>query len=400
MTRLIIVFVFISLVQVVYFYLPFRFTPYPDGKLINQVEIDTLDFLFDGHMYIKVNLNQDTTGYWFLFDTGATHSSIDEELVDLFRLRYTVDYSITDINDSTGLTRGISVDRIRIGNNIYRNHIFNLDKRPVSPCFGKKDHGVIGANIIRKSNWFIDFRNKKIYAIRIPKKPEISENNYSVPFKNFYRDGIPLISLKINDMYAGNVIFDTGSDGFLSLPMEFLRKHEPAFERNKKYGSKGDFNSGFFGTVNEEVKRMIVDSVNIGNLSLKSQIVDFESHGSRVLGTQIISRFNVFLDFRKHKIDFIPIESKNFTFTNYRKGYGLGFKLVDGKIRVSFVHDNSPADSANLEYEDEISTINGETFLGDECDFVSWINSVIPDDTLKLNVKNKGEIILGYAEGY
>lgn len=368
--------------------------------MVSHTDIDTLEMKNDGQIYIRASLRDDTTKYWFLFDTGASGSMIDEELVKKYDLEGCGSRNIIDANRQRGAVEKYHLEKIKIGQTSFEGFRFVQTVSEESTCFGKKKYGIIGTNIMRKANWLIDYSAQKIYMIKKEGIQFSGNGVYALPFSCNFFSGNPIVSFKVNGVLVKDVIFDTGNSGSINLPIDIYKKNEAVFKMENQFNSYGEHDVSVFGTTDEEILRTVVDSMELGSMKLQHQLVSFESKTAKMIGNALFSTNSIYLDYKNMEIKLLNNGEKRTVSMNKRTGFGLSLNFYeDSIVRVSQISKNSPADLAGIQYGEEVLSINGEIYEGDKCGFGAWGHSMLSADSLmEIEIKDKGLIKLAHGK--
>lgn len=402
-------FILLFFLVIAIFYFFFQWTDESPGiitaeeryRLLSGVDIQQIQF--DGHIRAKVYINADTVGYWFLWDTGASRSMMDMELVEKYNLAQVGKVSTTDFNSISRVLNIFRLEKMAIGNAVFEDFIVTGFTSENPECVEKKEHGIIGADVISKINWLIDYRNKNLYAIHPDSLAPVEKlldtaslPAVTIPFITHEHSKRPKISINVDGKKIGNLIVDTGDGSVfgIHLPMTMKDALNPIDKNQLLAHSHGDLSGGIFGASKQEKITVRPRKVQIGNLDLEDQTVTFSTNVDKVLGNGVFFNYRVFLDYRNHQLHLYQWPDRKSH--RMRVGYGFGVKL-DGsrETKVAYVYEASYADRAGLVYGDEIVSINGKTFEGDDCEIATWLFQFAPDE-IQVEVKDKGLKIIAY----
>lgn len=409
MKRFISIFLSLTALELAFYLSPLRIdeTRNPDAKYTLNKAIDTLEMKYDGHIYVKTTVNNDTASYWFLWDTGAQASFIDEELVQQYQLQ---EIGIGRNIDSNLKAREVikyRIDTLHFNNSLYEDFHFSGLAIEKPKCSEKSHRGIIGANIISKTNWAIDYRNRKLYIIHpdsaaddsIIEAQRLSDTLrlFSLPITTSTSKGVPKVALAANDEIIDDVIFDTGYNGSIVLPMKIYERNASLFGEDIQLRSHGEISKGLFGTVSGSSLHLNVQNISVGNLTLQDQMVNFQAKTVKLLGNGILRNYFIKLNYRGDNIKLLetPVKKKKYKVVN--RGFGFSFRLKDGALIVTRVNENSPAYEAGIEYGDEILCVNEQRYEGDECNVNEWYSQFLCE-TILLEIKGKGTIELEYLK--
>ena len=127
----------------------------------------------------------------FLFDNGFSLSAVNED----FGMRANIDFSggvsVQDANNKRSSVLEATVDSVVIsGQTFVRTGFYQMDTDKFFPC--DPIDGVIGASIINKANWKIDFDSMTMQISSLPFLGEGSAMNVS-----FSRNNSSLLNIKV-----------------------------------------------------------------------------------------------------------------------------------------------------------------------------------------------------------
>ena len=169
----------------------------------------------------------------FIFDNGASLSLINQDFADKAQVNFDSKTQIRDANNNKSTIPEATVDTVVIGDQIFQGTgFYQTDTKAYMPCH--EIEGIIGASIINKANWRIDFEEKKIEISSTPFKSNgeklpisISSNNSSFTKISVlgvsYKTKIDLgstKSIKIDKRYSKNSFEELSAEqriGIISL---------------------------------------------------------------------------------------------------------------------------------------------------------------------------------------
>ena len=307
----------------------------------------------------------------FIVDTGAEHTILTKkELLGLLNIPYERKINIMGTDLRTPITAYI-VRKVSLGltNLTFKKDIIVLEEDYLhfDRFAGLDVHGVLGAEAFKGYIVKFDFV-KQIMTIYDPSvfKPfehrkydelpiQISRSKPYLTVKaRIQSDSVVNLKLLIDTGASLSMLLHTYSTPGLVLPPQTIR---------------GSIGMGFGGTIEGVVGR--IRDVEIGSHRLILPVCNFQeliqmsdssfiNGRNGLLGSEILSRFNMIIDFNREKLyvqpnRFFPIE-----FSYDRSGVTLIASGVDLKnFLVQDVLENSPAYEAGVRAGDEITKING-----------------------------------------
>jgi len=322
------------------------------------------------YVVIKVNINN-STPLNLILDSGIRNTIITElEPGDKITLNY------SDVKDLMGLGGGNQLQAytsnfnvLKFGNikllnktvYVVQEDVFNL-----SQYTGTKINGLIGLDFFEDFNVEIDYTSRRI---------RFYDSDSFVAPKGY---GMLPISIETQKMFVelsvldpdstrkqAKMLIDTGAE----LNAWFQTFTTEAVHLPKKW-IQGIIGEGLNGMITGKYGHM--PEIKFGEFSLKNPIVSFPdsatikgiiAHSRRdgTIGSQLLSRFNIFLDYKKKVFYFKP----NYNFSKHFTYNVAGIEIIQltpilTLTEVMNVWANSPAAKAGVQKGDQIMEINGE----------------------------------------
>ena len=204
-----------------------------------EIEFEVLSDL----IIIKAEINGVTGN--FLYDNGFSLSAVNQEFADRAHINFDNSSNIRDANNNQASTLETTVDSVVINNQLFlKTGFYQINTAAFLPC----DYidGIIGASIINKANWKINFEEKKIQISSVPFKGKgnklpISFSNNNSSFTTISILGIlykckidlgSMSSIKINQSYTKNSfegLFAEKRIGITSLSANGLGKTDTIY---------------------------------------------------------------------------------------------------------------------------------------------------------------------------
>lgn len=306
----------------------------------------------------------------FIIDTGAEHTILTKkEITDLLQIDYQRRFVImgADLKTELGayLVRGIvlTMGNMYLSNRnilVLEEDYFNFDE-----FAGIDIHGIIGADLLRRFVVEIDYRKKKI-TFYDPSKFKGPNKDFHEVESEFHRTKPYLFAetdLPRDTSAKLKYLMDTGAsvalmmytvtDTLLQLPEQFIRS-------NIGMGL-GGFIEGFVGRT---------PAIRLGESKLQGVVTNYQdflpsmdssyfNDRNGLLGNQILSRYNIIIDYIKDKVYLDPTSRVKKRFRYDRSGLSLiasGPQLQD--ITIFAVTPGTPAAEVNLQKGDIIKNMN------------------------------------------
>jgi hypothetical protein len=334
----------------------------------------TFPFKFINNLIIIPVIINDSDTLHFILDTGLSISLMTEiSMGDTILLNYSKQVKLM------GLGEGEPIDAIHsYGNNFYISgirgvnqdllillqNVFNL-----SSIFGTRVHGLMGYNIFRNFIVEIDYQ-KKIISFHNPDyyKPR-RKRKRTVTLPLTIHNTKPYLFGKV--IMAGNkevnvkLLLDTGASHALWLDVESNSELEMPAKVADSYLGKG-LNGDIFGKIGK------IPGFHIGEFSFSLPVVAFPDSASAgismglddrngILGSEILRRFHVIIDYPNKQITLTPNINLRKPFKLNRSGIDIEAPIPGLPYYViSSIRKNSPADRAGLKKGDEIQYVNNK----------------------------------------
>jgi predicted aspartyl protease len=347
-------------------------------KIVSQGKIQNADFTssvpFDykmnGIIVLKVKINGSDEEYEFIYDTGASVSMISREMADALDIKRSTRSTTIDSQKNKKKNDFVVLNDVTIGNVTFSEiaaGIIDYPKESIFRCIAKD--GIIGANIIRKANWQVDFHNN-ILHISDMDFTNFSEKAVSVPMMKSF-SGKPYVSAEVNGVYLQKVLVDLGSNGSLDLPLKYkpFVKHGTAFTSTQYDGTT----MGIFGPANEKVLTGSVEKLNFGSIEVEQAQVKFRTKTTLKVGNLIWSKYNITFDNKNNRIILDPQQQKVEQRVTNWSGMLLE-RISSGEVVVTAIEGRSPAFKTGIMVGDRLFSINGKKVADypDYCSFEKW----------------------------
>jgi len=367
-------------------------------KLLSGGSVATGDF-FETVPYENVGqlaiLNVEINGVKarFLFDSGAPNV-ISPELAAKLNLKTASSTKVLDSGGNKGTQDIVVLDSAKVGKIYFFNTaaiVQDLRSNDALSCMNID--GIIGANLMKEAYWEIDFQAKNLkFSNKITNLTDTAKMAI-LPFKTQI-SGTPMVDLRLNGTLIKNMIFDTGSNGDITVPNSEVKKIPFTAKEKPMVSIYGSTSYGVYGaSPMDTVYFRKIDSLQIGNnLHLNNKVVNFRGD-TKIIGMHLFENYTVIMDWNSKQIYFKEVKPYVYDEVSH---FGFGLAIDKNLASVGNLILKSDADG-KLRIGDRILTINGddlenanETFF---CPFIydDQIRKAY-GDSLKLKVKRGEEI--------
>lgn len=233
---------------------------------------------------------------------------------------------------------------------------------------GQDFDGIIGSEFIKQFVVEIDYQKRQI---RFHAKTvfSYSGSGESIPIE-LGQDGHPVVEAQVTPLggtpIKGKFVLDIGAGSALALYSPFVADHHLTGPNLKTIKALGG--AGASGAINGQIGR--VAELKIGKFRINRPLTffaedkkgAFASHALQGnIGSQIASRFRVFLDYGHERIILEPNARFAESFDRAFAGFSFQAEGSDYRtFRVDEVLKNSPASEAGLQQNDIIAAVDGK----------------------------------------
>lgn len=270
------------------------------GNLSEESFKTEIPFYYLGkYMYVDVVINKKS--YTFLFDTGWDITHIDKSLFTEIEFLPLQKYKASGSSfEETKLQYGTLASPLSIGEIEFQNLGVGIqDMSFLKSNFpdNKKIYGIIGANVLRKAFWQIDYNKQVIkFSNKIESFPPTS-NAYKISMipKSSSNWGLNRIKVTINGV-TDNFVFDTGSYGSFSANTLFLERLKKANKTLVEISDNGE----------SPKRRFKIDALEIDSQKIQNQELLIENDIDLLIGNDFLEGFIVTIDWINNKLYLQP----------------------------------------------------------------------------------------------
>ena len=316
-------------------------------------------------IFIKLPMENQKDSLLFFFDTGAGGTLLDKRIAEKYNLKTSDQTKVAGAGGEKLydqlINQKIFLDRNQF---IDSTTIILDDLSRLNTLYEEKFDGIIGGVILDNYLTKIDFETltMSLYKFDDP----INYDGYQkIPFE--LSSGIPsfpiTFELRNNEKFSGNILFDSGAGLTLLVNTPYKEKNDLLNKIDKKitYASTNLSNKTYYS-------KGLIKSIQIGNATIKNENLGISLSSDKqgvssadnllgILGSEIINRFNIILDYKNQNLYLKP----NHLFHTDFKAFGpISLKYSDNRdeIIISNVMENTDAHKKGLKKGQKIISIN------------------------------------------
>lgn len=332
------------------------------GEIQAQDFLEEIPFdLVNGLIVLQVNIQGEK--YRMIFDTGAPNL-ISKELADELDLSIILKSRVTDSQGNAQALPYSKLDSIKIGNLLFEDFgviIADWSNVPQLVCF--EIDGLIGANLMRRAYWQVDYEQKVLRVSNELEKFQLPADTISIPFTTTTQ-GTPHVDMEIGDLKFNNLTLDLGSNKDISFSRGMLRKLQKEHNVNSTWGL-GYGSAGLYGQVKDTIRQFVLPEFTMNSNLFSPMVVTATGGGNGAVGNGFFKNFLVTLDWEQNMV--YLSRPKELSQTEFHS-YGLSFSFVDNQFQVGFIYNNSPAERAELKLGQRILRLEKYDFSEETLD--------------------------------
>lgn len=332
----------------------------PANRYLTSIRFKVLN---GGIILGKVRVGNFPDSLNFIFDTGCGGISLDSLTAGRLRL---------EPKTSSLLIRGVAGVRpqrllegmtLGIGGLVLDSLTMQVSNYELlTSIYGEQIDGIVGYSFFSRYLVRVDYDNSKIdiYSKGDVKYPE---GGFLLRPRVY---GLPMLEGRLNDArdIRDRFFFDTGA-GLCLLFSSHFTSDSAVFGPKKKKPVKAE-GAGLGGKM--EMQLTTLKTFSLGPFHFKQiptyifddsyDVTGYPQLGG-LIGNDLLRRFNLIINYDRSEIYILPNTSFNQPFDYSYSGVSIG--LIAGKIMVTDVMKDSPAEKAGLREGDTILQINGDT---------------------------------------
>jgi hypothetical protein len=363
-----------------------RMMPYTNFK--REIPFKTVN----GHIVIEATIDGKKGN--FILDTGAS-TMLDEDFSNNLSLNILGKSKHKDATGKKKILKTVALNNLTIGDIAFEKIIATTGGLDIIKVLKLKNcidiSGLIGANVMNKGVWQIDYRRQKITITDTRDSLHFPSDKKTISFDARGGAKKPVIKLKMNGIDLGDAVFDTGNNSTIGMSNKTASAFLPFKTAIKQYR----YGSGAFGMYVDTSYTAKLPNLTFGqNFETMHTIVTVNSHLTdlTLIGYQFLKDYVVAIDWKYQEITFYDYQpsKENPYFT-----FGFTPLFQNEKLIVGGIMIQSAADKAGLKLNDEILEVNGidcrKIAHATYCDL-----KYTDADTVRLTVK-KGDKEVNYT---
>lgn len=336
------------------------------------VEVERIPFNFDNnHIMVLATVNG-VGPIWFLVDTGANYSIINQSRVSEFHL--TPYGELTTIGGGSAAASGSYVDHVtyRLGEVELRDqHAAVLELRGLEKLYGMQLGGLLGFDFLSRFVTDIDY-----VARTLTLHPRTFDTSRIEGAR------VPLVMQGEQPYFGGSIvvrgetipawfILDVGAADTITFTTPFIAEHHLLERAGDAQRTVHKFSAPDVEAFNPTNIRGLMDAIVIGGITLPHVLVNLSAATSGAytspafsgnIGETLLSRFaHVILDYGR---SVMILQSQPSTTRPFAERKTFGMTIISGSpdlhhFTISAVGQDSPAAAAGFQKGDVITAIDG-----------------------------------------
>ncbi|MEQ8358587.1 MAG: aspartyl protease family protein [Cytophagales bacterium] len=354
------------------------------GKVESRNFSKSLKFEYPNHLII-VNAKIAGKERRFLFDSGAPNvisKELQEELQYKVKLRngtkdsqgvrHILDFVYIDEIEIAGVTVSKTIAAVSDLNASEEIKCLNID-------------GIMGANLMAKLNWEIDYQKRIIHFSDSRAFEDQNQADIKLGFNPDFQK-TPKIKLGLGSEIKNNITFDLGSNGGVHLKPEDLMN---TFKQVKSYGW---VNSALFGSAFDTVYFRYTNPLLMGNSSLGPYWIKCSENSSRTIGNRVWDNFKVQLNY-KDKVIYLHRQKD---IQPSKEEFGFKLKYRNGQWIIATVIIESQAYDYGLRPGDKVLELN--EFNLSDADFEDYCEQFLSESLIPSGNDLRIKVLSGIDE--
>lgn len=361
---------------------------YDRSRLVDSRGVFPQEVRFlQGHFFVRVEI-QGRSG-WFLWDTGADLTVIDEHWAEGLTLRTVAKGVVNDAQRRRRTLRFCEIERLTLaGSHFERVGAILADLSLLELC--EIDlAGILGQTAIYRANWQIRFSDTTLILSgeSFPQPPDAK----AIPIK--LRNLSPYLDLSVG---AEPLLckLDYGSTGGIDLALDEGSVQQLLMKNpTRRYVGAG---RGLFGWAPPDTGYLLwTDSVQLGDLPVLATELDLSHQTRTKVGTEVLGRYDAILDFDSLTLWLEPLDQP---LPSPEAVFGVYLRWIDTAFVIQALADLRATEGENLTPLQEVAQVQGRpaSDFDSHCEFSDWRDEWWDAaDTLRLTLSSDTIVSLG-----
>lgn len=309
-----------------------------------------------GLIMIELEINQHKRN--FIFDSGAL-TSISTKIAHELKYNIIGKQKHVDSNGENKYLKTIKIKEFSIDTIDFSAIVASLhDFDHLSKALCIDISGIVGANIMNKAVWQIDYTQQTIILTDAKKNLNIPDDSSILNF-NAYGKGTPIFNIELNNIDLGEILLDTGSNGNISLPYQ---EQEKRLNQSSSYIERSSKRISVF--LEQTTTTKTFNSLNITldkHFVPQHPLVSFGTGLSRsLIGNKFLNNYLVTIDWPYQQLILSNYSQDS---SHSHETFGISLTYESGKgLLVGAVIKNASAYQQGIRINDKVVTINQTDF--------------------------------------
>jgi hypothetical protein len=351
--------------------------------------------LYGNHTFIKLKADFTSDSLSFIFDVGAGSSILSNEV---FSKAAAQKGSVAQrqLEGAGGFENASTLDSVDLyysGASFNDLTLYSFNAASLSESIGQRIDGVIGADILKKYQVFINYNTRTLELYDFTEKVTI-KNAQRLSFELV--EDIPLITTTIvspkGKKLKARLYFDSGAGISLILNTPFVQQHALDKEKDKlityKIQGMGEASASVLATFPSlQLGTFSFSDIPV-SLSRATKGVSAAADIDGILGNDVIKHFNVLLNYKTKEIALLLNKQHRMEYKKHHSG--ARYKIRNGQIFIDAILSESPAEKAGLLPQDVILSADGKSF-----DDIEQFRKAVdqPGKKVTFKVKRDGQVL-------
>lgn len=302
-------------------------------------------------MIVEVNLNGKKIP--MIFDTGGKNS-ISSKLKKELQAAVISSRTLTDANGNKMQSEIVKLDKVEIPNGkaVFNDFPFYVFDNELFACLAVE--GFIGSDLFQNNTIEINDQTKEIRIIA-GGKSGLAGDRRTIPFTDD-AEGMPIISVNMGQYDEAKVLFDTGSDGFLTMMRtEYARlEQQDVFHIIREGEGGGSIGASGRGGMGKQVL-LEVPEMTLGQTSFTNFRASVATPPKTLFGYQSLQYGKVTIDYVNKQFRFEPFKPGKIEVES-KKIWDIAMRIDGNQMVIATVWDKL---KGQAEVGDVVTHING-----------------------------------------